>query len=532
MATWFSWLNRDYRLSLSVKPSGFLLAALYAALYLLLREQSVDQWYLPAGLRVGALLLFPVRLWPYLVLGETAALLYLRLGQIEKYGLSWVIASSTTLMPLVAGIVYLHKRYASAFRGYWFISIAATVTVANPLLSMTTTYLFMPPSGLAASWERAFTFAVGEYLGILMLAPLALLWHERQFSDSSPRKLRWDAALALAVVVVLALYVHLPNTSPNQGDGARVIMAIPAIVLTCLHGWRGAAIGVTGVNLAIGLSMHSTQQPGSYDHAAFIAQLVLALSGSALLIFGAAVSTTYTKLKQHLAAEGQALALVKSNIVSGELEMRERAAQIRAIGEEMDGSFQNAVRWLRERGHHEFAMQMLAGVAQSRLLREQLSLIYPSEIETNGLYECLKSGAAAKKWEKTRRFANSRLTGDPSQLSLGLQLAAYRSVSDAVTLLLNHASGMIQVRARCGKHDNSCGIIINVRLLDPGCTVSPEAIKQAADILAGRAMVYGGRVQCRRNHIRLLLREPAVTLPDYGVPVGASMDQITPSALL
>ncbi|MGH8033319.1 MAG: hypothetical protein ACREO8_13415 [Luteimonas sp.] len=102
---------------------------------------------------------------------------------------------------------------------------------------------------------------------------------------------------------------------------------------------------------------------------------------------------------------------------------------------------------------------VLTSLAQSRLFREQLSLVYPAEIEHYGLSLVLQSSGIAAAWEHTARLATPQLTGDPFQLSLDLQLAAYRSLCEAVTLLLECESGSILIRARCGHHGAHRGIL-------------------------------------------------------------------------
>ncbi|MFL8093248.1 MASE1 domain-containing protein, partial [Xanthomonas vasicola] len=46
---------------------GLLLSLGYCVVYLLVWHLSVDQWYLPAGLRAASLLFMPYRRWPFLL---------------------------------------------------------------------------------------------------------------------------------------------------------------------------------------------------------------------------------------------------------------------------------------------------------------------------------------------------------------------------------------------------------------------------------------------------------------------------------
>ncbi len=533
MTARFAWLEKELRLSL--RPSGLLVSVAYAVCYLVLRQISMDQWYLPAGLRVAALLLFPYRTWPYLLVGEYLAFAYFRHSMVDDFGIIWAIVASAVLMPTVGYIVYKHEKIRASGRQDWLLSVAALAAVSVSALNIAATYFLMSPKSEPVSWEIWFRFFIGDYLGILMLAPLALLWKQRNQSFPSARKLRLDAFFALFTIsFLLGLYlVQAPDANGLQANSIRVLMVLPAIALTCLHGWRGAAIGVIGVNLAIGATMNNPWVRGFHDAEAFIAQEILAVMGTALLWFGATISHHYHKFTHHRLIEKQAITIARTSIISSEREMRERAIRMKIIGEDMDISFRKAVQWLQGRGHHAAAMDMLrTSVIQSRLFREQLSLVYPSEIEHYGLYLVLESSAIAGVWEQTGRLATPRLKGDPCQLGLGMQLAAYRSVSDAVALLLELESGTILIRARCGQRGAHRGIAITVSLLDTSLNLGPETSRRAVETLAGRALAYGGTVRCRRNRICLLLSEPvaktATASPTYGVPSDSSTAQTTP----
>jgi hypothetical protein len=110
--------------------------------------------------------------------------------------------------------------------------------------------------------------------------------------------------------------------------------------------------------------------------------------------------------------------------------------------------------------------------------------------------------------------APHRLTGDPCRLSVGLQLAAYRTIIDAVSLLLDREPGQIHIRARCGASADIRGIVVSVAIQDPHHSLSSETLAAAIERLTGRPLAYGGTIQCRRNRIRILLLEQADTDAD------------------
>jgi len=507
---WLDW-------ELHLKGSGIALAAAYACCFLLVRLVSVDQWYLPAGLRVAALLFFSYRYWPYLFAGEFAAFAYLRYPLIDKYGIAWAIVASVSLMPAVAAIVYSHRRLLSAERVYWFLSIAFAASIAVSAINTATTHFLMYPAGELMSPERAIKYLAGDYLGILMVAPFALLLQHRGLTYPFPRKLRWDVLASFAVIAALCAYViSLPSDDAEQKNLFRVLMIAPAVVLTFLHGWRGAAIGVVGVNLGIRLTMQLSSIAGTHDLNAFISQEIAAVAATALLGLGAAISHHYQQARQRGLAEKQALSTARLSFVSSERDLRERVVQIKAAGEQIDETFQSMARWLREQGHAAAAMDMLrSGMTQARLFRDQLNLVFPPEIEQYGLYGALDTDAIDAVWMRRAHVAR-RLLGDPHPLSLGLQLAAYRSVCDGVGLLLDCGHTRILLRLRCGHSSTRCGVAIRIASLDGPLNLDPGTANFALDALEARVRAYGGLLHRRGSSIDLLMDEPIGAADTYG----------------
>ncbi len=524
-----NWLEGEFQLR--IRLGGLLLALAYAVVFWAVRQISVDQWVLSAGVRIGALLLFPPRYWPYLIAGEYAAFGYMRYPLIERFGLPWVVISSAALMPMAAFIVHRHRRLMASGNPYGLLSVAALSAICITALNLGLAWLLMPTRHAAVSWDGAVTYVIGDYLGILIFAPLAMFWKHRNLSIQFSTRWRLDVAAALTILVLLGVYAMLlPETQIAAKNSLRILMLLPVIALTCLHGWQGGAVGVAALNLVFGFTMESSGLVESRDPNAFVAQEILAMTGTALLLLGSTVSHFYYKFVHRDQIERHTLTLARANLLATERELREGAAQIKLLGEDMDHAVQQAVKWLRERGHNTAAADMLrSSVAQSQLFREQLSLIYPSGIEHYGLYLVLQSSGITGVWEQSERMVSPHLSGNPCRLSLGLQLAAYRSICDAVAILLEQETGAIKIRARCWHTNAQQGIVVNVSLIDRLRTLSPQTAKRTADSLTGRALVYGGTVRCRHNHIRLLFVEPdGAPAATHRVPSGASIDQMMP----
>lgn len=510
------WWKNGLQLNLRIEPIGLVLAVIYAFACWGARQVSLDQFYLPAGIRVAAVLLCPPRLWPYLVLGEYAYFAQLRYPMVEKYGLAWVIFASAFLLPTVALIVQLHRKMIAGTTNVWLISVAASSAVAISLLNRSFSQFLWPTPPDNPFVATVARYAVGDFIGILTVAPLALLWVRRRSESDWAAGFFKPTGMAIGLMILLGLSASiLPPEQSTAKTSLQVLMALPAIGLTCMLGWRGAAIAVPSLNLIIGLTTPKPY-PSSFDPSTFTMQLIMAIAGVALLVLGSRITHYYHHYRIRDDGEKNAIKLARSSHVASEMGLRERALHLRKIGDGMDVSLNEVVSWLKLQGHHEIAGGLLhTAVVHSRQFRAQASMVYPTALDHLGLYVALQAGGVREAWDMTHRVTRPRLEGDPCKLSIGLQLAAYRAMTDAVSLLLESESGQIQVRARCGRFNRYQGIVVIVALLDAENALSEASMAMALERLAGRALAYGGVVQCRHNRIRMVLLE---------MPAAASRD--------
>ena len=502
------WWKNGIQLNLRIQPAGLALAALYALACWAARQVSLDQFYLPAGIRVAAVLLCPPRLWPYLLLGEYAYFAQMRYPMLEKYGLTWAIVASAGLMPAVMLIARLHRRMMDASSHVWLISLAASCAIVVSLVNRSLSQLLWPTPPATDFFTSVARYTVGDFIGILTIAPLALLWMRRRAEPDWAPGLSAATLMALSVMVALGLSAALiPLESAGARTSAQLLMALPAITLTCLHGWRGAAIGVPALNLIIGLTTPGPY-PSSFDPTTFATQQLMAITGAALLVLGSRITHYYHQYRIRDFDGKNAIRLARTSHIASEMDLRERAIHLRKLGDGMDMSLGEVVNWLKLQGHHAIASSLLhTSAVHSRQFREQASMVYPTALEQVGLYVALQAGGVREAWELTNRVVRPQLAGDPCQLSVGLQLATYRALTEAVSLLLKQESGQIRVRARCGRAGQQRGILVVVALLDVNRSLSEATSALATERLAGRTLAYGGAVQCQRNRIRMALME-------------------------
>lgn len=501
--------GKGLRVDLRIRLDGLLLAAAYAITCYAVRHVSIDQLFLPAGVRVAALLLFPPRLWAYLILGEYAYYAILRFPLIDDYGLAWFALASTYQMPVVALIVHLHRRLVVAGNEAWLLSLAALSSVVLGMTNILLMQLLWPPHLVEGTVAAVLKLSLGHYVAILTVAPLALMLSARAAPVAWSSWKRLPSAGALALLLILGyVSTRIPDADSSFKGGLQLLMTAPVIVLTCIHGWHGAAIGVPLLNLIVHLATPVTGLPGSFDAATFKTQQSLSVVFTALFALGAIAGHYRHRLDVSQQNQIKALSLAKASHLASEQELRARALRMRQIGENIDLSSSQMVDWLNGQGHRQFAGAVLrASTVSSRQFREQTSMVYPTSLEHVGLYLAIQIGGISQEWDATERVARPHFSGDPCELSTGLQLAAYRTIADAVSLLLEREKGQVQVRARCGGAQGLHGIVITVGVLDAGHMLAAKTVQMATERLASRTLTYGGKLQCCGNRVRVLMTE-------------------------
>lgn len=198
--------------------------------------------------------------------------------------------------------------------------------------------------------------------------------------------------------------------------------------------------------------------------------------------------------------------------MASEMDLRERALDLRRIADGIEVSLNKTVDLLKTHGHHSPALDLLlTSTTHSRQFRELTSMVYPTEVEHVGLYLALQVSGIRESWDQTHRVTSPILTGDPCRLSIALQLAAYRTLTEAVSLLLKQEQGQIQIHARCGRLKGQQGILLRIALLDRDRELLVDTTRLAIERLSSRAQAYGGKVHCERNRVRVLLLETATS---------------------
>ncbi|WP_082065136.1 MASE1 domain-containing protein [Xanthomonas sp. MUS 060] len=477
---------------------GVFLSAAYSASFLLAWQLSVDQWYLPAGLRAATLLFLPYRLWPYLLFGDAAALLMIRVPMVHEHGANrmWAYTSPFLLMPCVALIVHAARRHMVRLLEQECLLLPLALALAlwstlcnialNALLKGYTVLDIPPIEVLVRYW-------LGDYLGVLMFIMPALLWLRRKEQDEANPLLLRDVILGTGVVVAM-LMMAVMTQDRFLHQLLMSTMVIPAIVLTLLHGWSGAAIGIVLANVAIGIMLPDAKAYGAYNADAFFVQVALAVIATGILVFGSRLSSAFERARRFHHAREEVLDFAQASYLQAERTLRRRVVEYTDITVHINKLRKDIVAYLRSKGQYAAAMEMTrTGMIQAKLLDEYVEALYPLGIETHGLYGILRSVTFSNLCHTEFRLI---LKGEPKRLSVGLQLAAYRSVLNVIDSLPIASRHFIKARVWRTKHHQGIAVCV-IAYASP----RNPAKHVAHDVdweLAARLKAHGGT--CRRRH--------------------------------
>ncbi|MBO9827599.1 MASE1 domain-containing protein [Xanthomonas sp. A2111] len=477
---------------------GLLLSAVYCAGYLAAWRFSLDQWFLPAGLRVAALLFMPLRLWPYLLLGDAAAMLVLRVPLIDEgQSAVWAYLSPLLLMPIQALVpLWFRRRVPDVFA--WqerLLLVVLGMALWSVLANKALNWVLGGPATYI-NLENALKFWLGNYLGILVFVLPALLWVRRE-GTAMPRTLVQDSLIAAVVIAILF------GTAMNAPAGVirqflLVMMVVPGFWLTLSHNWRGAAVGIVMADIAVAMSLPKSHHAGAFDLDTFYVQLLVAFGSTTLFVLGTKIAGALDQARRMGFAEQEALQVAQASYMSAERTLRNRVIEYTDIHVHINKLRRDIATTLKEHGHYAAAMEMnRTGVIQAQLLDDYVAALYPLDIETHGLYGALNSIAFANACETE---VEARLHGDTRRLSMGLQLAAYRCVLNAMEILPDAGRHTITARVWSARGKRGVVVTLEADTTMPGSGRKQHSADEMDWELASRLKAHDGT--CRRRHER------------------------------
>jgi MASE1 len=489
---------------------GVALSIVYCIAYLVLRYFSFDQWFLPAGLRAVCLFFLPFRFWPFVFVGDAAAVIYGRISVADKYNPLWVyigpflLIAGTSLAPYL-----LRKKLHNVEAITKQLPLAAALIAAwGGVCTVGLNAILGGPSDNATIAFFINKF-FGNYLGTLMGTLPVLVWIRRNQYISPLKKTFRDAALAFACIAAMFAYLKFWHVDDNViRTSVLMLMICPALFLTYYHGWMGSAIGVLIVNLGIAQTMTYTGVPGAHDETVFLAQIGLSIAASAFLVLGARITSHYEKAVGAGIAEEESRRISRLTLLSNESVLRDQVLYMAQLQVLLEDERRELVRWLKSQGKHEEAFSLNSSGAQHRqLFNEHVLALYPIGIEDKGLFAVVQSQAFEDFWAAGAHVAIRFDDGNPKTLSVELQIAAYRCLCSAVVLMSDWKPEELHIRMRVWRASSRRGVYFSVSAFNPGEAEVSQAGTAASLLLNARVSAHAGITRHHAHRISVLLSE-------------------------
>lgn len=490
----------------------------YAILYFFLKD-TPSHFNLSAGLRLAALMLLPMRLWPAILLGDmwaNAVYASPRFGVAPYTALSSVIAIALhPISSLPAALMAKRLRVdlvGPAPRDVWaFLAIIITAAAVNALSGLAFNLSIDVPSAgrVATLWATFELYLLGVVLGALTLIPAAAwLAHVAQGTKLKPFRLpgehwrRWwllasGSALGLAAAVTVAI-------AAGQGHlllPLRLIMFVPVVICTLRDGPRGAAISVLLANLAIDLTPFAPR-----DVELVRVQEISVLVCITAMLFGAHGHKQQDSVRQSEAREERALAYVR-RFESASDWLRDSQANM------LDRLYENLAATetaLRDPSIDRQQAQQLWWRIISRTrneLRSRRDALRPALLESRGLKGAVLDCPILAALHEAGVSVHLHLVDDTSRVAVQTQYVAYQLIHEALAEALQRsASECVSIRIRSGSKGSRRWLAVRIVVNIPSEMVDEVVLQQTEQVshLQDIAEAYGGamrRTICEGRHI-------------------------------
>jgi hypothetical protein len=254
--------------------------------------------------------------------------------------------------------------------------------------------------------------------------------------------------------------------------------------------------------------MTRTGVPGAFDESAFLAQIGLSFAASAILFFGARITSHYEKAIDSGVAEEKARKISRIALLSNEDDARDQVICMAQMYVLLDEKQEELIRLLKANGKHEEAFRLNSSGAQRRkLFHEHALAVYPIGIEEKGLFAVVHSQAFEDRWANGTPIAIRFDNGDPKKLSIGLQVAAYRCLCSAIVLMCDCRPEELHLRVRVWQTSRLHGVYFSVSAFNPGEAQVTQASAAASLYLNAKVSAHGGILRHHAHRISVLLAE-------------------------
>lgn len=412
----------------------------------------VASWYLPAGLRITALMLTPLRWWPGVILGEMAAMYGVSHPVTQTPEAQWLGFLSGGLPMLCYGLpAYLLRRSGLQPRldrvrtTFWLVLTVATGAVFwGGVMSAFLVYASrIDQSSFVHTWGGV---TVGDGVAMTLVLPLAFFILRNQHMSRKTIVAAFEQSVVLMHVVFIAL-LAVATYFPVLINLTKFLALMPLMFLPYRFGWGGGVAAVVAFNVVV-LVVYLTGVPIGplIDN-----QMYLAFGALSALLLGAAISEQRS-LFDALAVSNRELELTVRNLQQQRAQSEALAHRVVSVQEEERqslsrelhdgiGQYASALRVnlsvLRKRLKDPelegvlTAMESISGSVYS-VARELVHRLRPRVLDDLGLRRALESPDIVSQLLATDIAYHVVFEVDEAQIDNELSIAIYRIVQECV----------------------------------------------------------------------------------------------------
>ncbi|WP_430389605.1 MASE1 domain-containing sensor histidine kinase [Dyella sp. 20L07] len=510
--------------------SDLLFGLAYFLLWLLLWPTEQPYWMLPYGLRFGALLLAPWRMWPWLLGAEFAASGLI--AATHGMPMGWLGFFLGELPePIVVSICVWLMRRANLHASLrdpedvarLLLSAAFTVAATTATDAVLLALIHASPSSdmLVQALGQDL---LGNYVGVLLIVPLLIMLLRARLAKRAFGRLLMDGLLVL--LPSLAILLVLSSHEAPQPQFARVLSLAPVLFFAFRHGWRGASLAMLISSLGMTLMDHYAGHgaPGAPG------ELFLAVAGTGAMMLGSATDAL-RRSSERVAEQNVYLAAVnrrldhlarqlrdaaRGNLRTEENQRRHMAAELHdELGQNLTAiqtHLKLAQSRLAQAGMDDIGLSINAILGHMRrALHRLLDDLRPAVLDEFGLLRALDEGPIRDLLNAAGVAYRTDMHGDPRLLDDDTRTVIYRLVQESATNAVKHAhADVFQLRLRIGERQGVALALLDIR--DNGIGL-PARVPRGGRGMQGmrdRVTSLGGLFRVRPEsqgvHLRILLR--------------------------
>lgn len=488
----------------------------YLALWVLSFQVSTVYWFLPAGLRLSALWLTASRRWGWFALADIAAIVMVTVW--DRGFDSWLGFALATFVPWCAcafAVLVLRPGgvYAAPESPARMGSLLGAMAIAALLDALA-------QAGMAQLEGRAllsqgahyvFGYLIADYVGMLMLVPIAL--QVLQPAGASGERRRIAGEVAVMFLPLYALLGVLLALDSRAAVYAALLAFVPMMAMAFRHGWRGAgwAIGVASFPLHLAGTRMPLPMPGE------MLQLLLGIFGSVALLLGAAIGSLQ-RMNAALADRNRRERAANERLAAQADELRELGRRLARAREDEQGRLAHELH--DELGQMVTALGTRLGLmarkcddpeviaslhAQRELvqriqesIREVLHALRPPVLDRFGLEAALREGPIERLLADVAVDYHPQFSGPVAGIGADVASAIYRICQEAATNCVRHARAQnfrLQVDAAPAW---AGGMEVHLRIEDDGVGMDADAADRGNGLrgIRDRVLALAGDYRC------------------------------------